>query len=114
MSFVPGGGRGNGYPAFQNGGFMPTGIGAPGVPLPGMPNAMPGMPPMGAMPGMPPMVQSGMMGMAPPMPMAPYNVAYPQGQGPLAGRPVSVGANGLLTAPEEEGPEEHGMSISSV
>lgn len=111
MSFRPGGGRGNGQPPFpNNGAFMPPGLGAPG--LPAIP-AIPGVPPMGAMPGAPPMLPGGMMpsmapGMGMPMPMAPFNVAYPQGQGPLADRPATIGANGLLAAPEEEGPEEHG------
>lgn len=35
------------------------------------------------------------------------HISYPAGQGPLANRPVTVGANGLYNAPEEEGPEEH-------
>lgn len=57
--------------------------------------AIPGMfPPMTAAPGMP---------MGQPLP-----TSYPQGQGPLAGRPAQRGANGLFEAPVQEGPEVHG------
>lgn len=38
-------------------------------------------------------------------------VSYPAGQGPLAGRPVQRGANGLFEAPEPEGPEKHGKLL---
>lgn len=71
-------------PPYFNSGMPPPGM-FPGA----MPTGMPGMP--GAMFGQPPIT------------------SYPQGQGPLADRPVQVGANGLYVAPEPEGPEEHGM-----
>lgn len=96
MSFGPGDGRGVGPPN-PNAGFIPPTMGG----MMGMPSAMHPMPmpPVPGMPMFPPMM--------PPAPL-PYTAQYPQGQGPLAGRPASVGANGLLAAPKEEGPEEHG------
>ena len=64
-----------------------------------------GLPMYPGMPMMPmPSVHPGMM--PPPPPVQP---SYPEGQGPLAGRAVQRGSNGLLQAPEEDGPEEHGM-----
>jgi len=67
---------------------------------------------MGLFPGGFPMVpnmQTAMPGM---VPGAAVPVAYPQGQGPLAGRTARMGANGLYEAPEQEGPEVHGMLVA--
>lgn len=81
------------------GGGPPFGNGPPftNVPPYGYPPQFPGMiPPMTAVPGMP---------LGQPLP-----TVYPHGQGPLAGRAVERGANGLFEAPEPEGPELHGTS----
>lgn len=81
----------NNVPPFNNPSYNPQ-FGAYSSVFPGM------MPPMTNMPGMPP--------------GQPFPVVYPPGQGPLAGRPVQRGANGLFEAPEPEGPEKHGMCRS--
>lgn len=88
--------------AMNFGGGPPFGNGPPftNVPPFGYTSAYPGMvPPMTAVPGMP---------FGQPLP-----TTYPQGQGPLAGRPAQRGANGLFEAPEPEGPEVHGTSARS-
>lgn len=85
--------------AMNFGGGPPFGSGPPftNVPPYGFPPQFPGMvPPMTAMSGMP---------LGQPLP-----TIYPPGQGPLAGRAVQRGANGLFEAPEPEGPEVHGTS----
>lgn len=84
MNFGQGGAPGGGYPPFNNAAFMHPGVTVSGV-----------VPPM-------------MMGNPQGLPVQQLMPSYPQGQGPLAGRPAQVGANGLYVAPEPEGPEEHG------
>lgn len=63
----------------------------------------PMQPPPSGMPLFPPMMPhvAGMMH------GIPLQTNYPQGQGPLADRPTTRGENGLLQAPEAEGPKEH-------
>lgn len=93
--------------------FNPA-FGASGVPLTPFapqPSFYPMQPqmqlPMTAMPGMyPNMVPA----IPPMMPPAPIQTVYPPGQGPLADRPTTRGANGLLQPPEPEGPETHEAS----
>lgn len=60
----------------------------------------------GIMTGVPGELMGGMR-MVGGMPMM-LGTPYPQGQGPLAGQPAQLGANGLYSAPKPEGPEEHG------
>lgn len=79
----------NNGPPFNNSAYN-THFGAYSSIFPGM------MPPMTNVPGMP-------------IPQA-SPVTYPPGQGPLAGKPVRRGANGLFEAPEPEGLEKHGTS----
>lgn len=69
------------------------------------PSMFPVPPPIGM-----PMFPHMMSPMVPVMNAPPFQSNYPQGQGPLANRPAARGDNGLLQAPEPEGPEEHEAS----